>query len=179
MKRIFVLAGIALAASPAMAEPTQFTIGNSNVEAIDGHPRKLTIHTVAPMSNEIRILGSTRTTAGCDVLTRTTYQVIEPPQNGTLCFSMENTTLKVASKCVGQEVMAWIVYYRPNGPYVRQDSFKYSTIVAHTVAVMDTADISITKSSSPFPEELAAPAPQVPGPMRRCPDPMSKAAPSP
>lgn len=176
MKRIFVSVGIALAASPAMAEPMQFTVGNSHVEVSDGHPSKITIHTVAPMSNEIKILGRNTTTARCEVATKTYYQVIEPPRNGALCFRIEKATAKAGlgqgAKCVGKEAMFWMVYYRPNGPYVRQDTFRYSTIVAHAVVAMNAADITITKSSAPFPEELAAPAPQVAGPVPQCPDPV-------
>jgi hypothetical protein len=174
MKLIFILVGATLAASPAMAEPLQFTVGNSNVQIIDGRPRKITIHTVAPLRGEIRILGRTSTSARCEMAVESDYQVNEPPQHGALCFRIEKMPLKAvvgqASRCVGQEVMGRAVYYRPNGPYVGQDSFRYSTIVARAVIAINTAGIIVTKASSPFPEEEPSRALQAAGPMPQCPD---------
>ena len=174
MKTISFIISATLAVSPAIAEPLQFTVGNSNVQITDGHPRKVMIRTVAPRREEIKILGRTNTNAQCEMSAETDYQVVEPPQHGTICFRMEKVPLKAGlgqgAKCLGQEAMIWTVYYRPSGPYVGQDSFKYSTIVARKEIAINTADITITNADSPSPKEEPSAVVQATGPMPRCPD---------
>ena len=173
MKLFTVVVGIALAASPALAEPLQFTTGYSTVQIVEGHPRQLTIHTVAPLQEDIKVLGRANTNERCEVSAETNYQVIEPPRHGTICFRNEKLVLKTSlgpGKCIGKEVTSRVIYYRPDGGYIGQDSYRYSTNVASRIIAINTADITITEAASPRPKEDPSQTSQAPGPMPQCPN---------
>ena len=175
---------LALSLSPSAADPTSFNSGNSRVQIVDGLPRRITIHTVAPSQENIRILGHTRPDAKCRQAQETDFVLVKPPLHGTVCFRVESSPLKFTLKagetsCIGAYVLGSVVYYRPTRGYTGPDAFQYALVdagdnpyaiadvdVAATPPLISSSEIESEKSAETLPENG-----QIPGPMERCPDP--------
>jgi hypothetical protein len=72
--------------SGAAASSLELTNKYSKVQIVDGRPRRITIHTIAPSQEDTLVLGRTSTDAACEEAAETDYVVIDPPQHGIVCF---------------------------------------------------------------------------------------------
>lgn len=171
--------------SESFADPLSFTSGNSQVQIVEGNPRRITIHTVAPSQENIRILGHSQTDKECHQKAETDYDLIKPPLHGIVCFRDETFTIKNTENsrtpnCLGSSALGSVIYYRPNRAYLGTDAFQYAIVdeghKPNTIA--DTAIIitaPLTRALEPRSEESSEGSSenrQIPGPMQRCPNPV-------
>jgi hypothetical protein len=167
------------------ADPLSFTSGNSQVQIIEGKPRRLTIQTVAPSQEDIKILGRTHFNEKCHRDAATNYDLTTPPLHGKVCFREETLAIKFSlqpakTSCLGSYVPSSVVYYRPATTYIGTDAFQYAVVDArHNPLSIADVTITVTRplapSSDPLSEEradAAAEKQQLPGPMQRCPNPI-------
>jgi hypothetical protein len=186
MKFAWLTIGLFLAAWPALADPMRYTSGYSQVEIIDGRPRTITIQTTAPSQEDIEILWRTHSNGHCVEGAETSFEVLKPPRHGIVCFRIETSVVRLDIKktnsqsCVGASMLGRAVYYRPAATFIGEDSAQFQVLDGprHVLRALASATIAITPPLSPPPSQAAAPADakedeQAPGPMPRCPDPVS------
>ncbi|MBV8770675.1 MAG: hypothetical protein JO094_17475 [Hyphomicrobiales bacterium] len=168
------------------ADPILYKTRNSEIQFIDGNPRKILIHTVSPAQQNVRILGRSFTDDQCRVTRLANYEVITAPVNGSVCYREETLTMSMApfgnpdGRCLGHPALARVVYYIPHGAFQGQDTFQYALIGAnHQVISIADVDITLTpaRSSSRHPNAENSSESNIPpketGAMARCLDPIS------
>ena len=181
--------------SPA-AESVPFRTGNSEIQFFGGHPRKIVIHTISPAQDDIKILGRAYTDAQCHVNAPTFYDIFKPPLHGLICFRDEKSITKIVpynedstinthpydkGTCLGESIIYRVVYYMLIGTYVGPDSFKYALVDAnHNPQSIADVSITITPPHSPRRQsqvdnstDTPTETRQEPGPMPRCPEPIT------
>jgi hypothetical protein len=183
-----IATGLVLAASPALADPLRYTSDYSRVQIFEGNPRKIAIETSAPSQEDVKIFWRTHANGQCGEGVETNFEVLAPPRHGIICYRVETSVVKLQikkevlsqSSCVGSSMLGRAVYYRPAGSYVGTDSVQFSVLDGKTRLLRAVAGATITISPPLSPQQSqpqsatdASVVGQAPGPMPRCPDPVT------
>ena len=179
--------GLVLATSPALADPLRLISGYSQVEIFEGNPRRIVIQTAAPSQEDIKIFWRTHSNGHCAEGPETNFEVLKPPRHGIICFRVETSVIKVEikkapskSSCVGSSTLGRAVYYRPADSYVGGDSAQFEVLDGEKRVLRAVASATITIAPPLSPQQSqsgnatdASEDGQAPGPMPRCPDPVT------
>lgn len=167
--------------SHSVADPITYKSKNSEIQFFDGNPRRIFIHRVSPLQEDIMILGRSKTDNDCRVIGLVSYDLVKPPANGIVCFRDEIVTMKLNpygnpdGRCLGAPALSRVVYYRPGDAHLGQDAFQYALVNAkHDAISIADVDITITSPTHPGRKLNVTDTPtgkvQEPGPMPRCPE---------
>lgn len=154
---------------------------SSNLTFLGGRPEKILREIIGRSEEDTRIGSHFSLDAECRIDQIFDYLGVIPPQHGTICYRIETNPVRFNNvpgreKCIGNQVISKVLYYRPSDNYVGIDNFEYQAVFMNVISSIVDTKLTIIPTAHPQaegPDSVAITKLQSRGLVSKCAAPVS------